>query len=102
MKITIRFFGALKAVIGSREINLELGPARTNVGDLPKILNERYGEKVLKLLQGKEEPFDYLRVLINGQDHLVLQGLETELKDGDIITLLPPLSGGIGESHDSN
>ena len=96
MKIAIRFFGALRAAIGSRQIDLELGPARTTVGDLPEILNERYGEKVSKLLQGKEESFDYLRVLINGQDQLVIQGLETELKDGDIVTLLPPLSGGTG------
>ena len=96
MKIAIRFFGALRAAIGSRQIDLELGPARTTVGDLPEILNERYGEKVSKLLQGKEESFDYLRVLINGQDQLIIQGLETELKDGDIVTLLPPLSGGTG------
>jgi MoaD family protein len=96
MRVTIHVFGALKAAIGSRQIDLELGLARATVGDLPAILGARYGEQVSKLLFGKEEPFDYLRVLINGQDHMVLQGLETELKEGDIITLLPPLSGGCG------
>ena len=97
MRVAIRMFGALKVEIGSRQIDLELGLTRATVGDLPAILGARYGEQVSKLLHGKEDSFDCLRVLINGQDHMVLQGLETELKEGDIITLLPPLSGGCGK-----
>ena len=100
MKIAIRLFGALKEKIGSRQIDLELDPAKATVSDLPAILGARYGEQVSKLLFGKEEPFDSLRVLINGQDHMVLKGLGTELKEGDIITLLPPLSGGMEGNHD--
>ena len=94
MKIAIRLFGVLKVAIGSRQIDLELDLARMTVGDIPDLLISRYGDPVAQLLYGKEEPFDNLRVLINGQDHMVLQGLETELKQGDIVTLLPPLSGG--------
>ena len=97
MKIIVRLFGALKAAIGSRQIDLELSVPNASVGDVSAILGARYGEEVSKLLNGKEDSFDYLRVLINGQDHMVLQGLATKLKDGDVVTLLPPLSGGIGK-----
>ena len=33
-------------------------------------------------------------VLVNGRNIELLRGLETELMDGDLVVLLPPLSGG--------
>jgi molybdopterin synthase sulfur carrier subunit len=98
MKVTIRFFGALREAIGSRQIDVETGPLKTYVRDLPSLLGARYGERISILLQNKEDSFDFLRVLINGQDHMALEGMDTELKDADIISLLPPLSGGIGKT----
>lgn len=96
MKITLRLFGALKTIIGSRQIQLDLDDPNVTVRDLSTILGAKYGDRVSRLLNSKDDSFNSLRVLINGQDHVVLQGLATKLNDGDLISLLPPLTGGNG------
>jgi molybdopterin synthase sulfur carrier subunit len=94
MKISLRLFGILRTEIGFRQIDLELDLKKLTVGDLPAILEEKYGKKILSLLKNTEDSFDHLRILINGQDHSILGGMESEIKDGDVVSLLPPLSGG--------
>ena len=101
MKISIRFFGYLREAIGFRQVDIEVDE-KTTIGNLPEILVLTYGNSVADHIYGSEESFDNLRVLINGQDHTVLEGLDTKLNEGDMITLLPPLSGGSGGTRDSN
>jgi molybdopterin synthase sulfur carrier subunit len=93
VNISIRFFGHLRAAVGCRQVNFIVNE-ETTVGELPHVLIAAYGDKISDLFNGGEEPFDVFRVLINGQDNWVMQGLDTELKEGDVVTLLPPLSGG--------
>lgn len=61
--------------------------------DLVEVLKQRYeGNAKIK------EYFDfYPKILVNGMNYELLKHLETELRDGDVITFLPmdfPLSGG--------
>ena len=35
-----------------------------------------------------------LRIMVNGRENEVLEGLETELKDGDTVTFFPLVFGG--------
>lgn len=92
MKVRLRLYGALKATIGSREIEIELAEG-TELRELPPLLRSRCGEKLFRLL-GEQEPFVHLRVLINGRDHFTLRGLQTVLVDGDTVTLMPLVAGG--------
>lgn len=94
MKLTFRFFGTLKEAIGSRQIDMEVRSQRTLVRDIPSLLVAEYGTRISILLKSKDDSFDSFRILINGQDQTALEGMDTKLKDGDIIILLPPLSGG--------
>jgi molybdopterin synthase sulfur carrier subunit len=37
---------------------------------------------------------EYVAVFVNSKEARALDGLETVLKDGDVITILPPMAGG--------
>lgn len=93
MKVFVRLFGPLRAAIGTRQVELDLG-ADATVGDLPAVLSGRFGAEVSRQLDSGEGAFSNLLVLVNGQDHKVLDGDLTLLKEGDTVSLLPPLTGG--------
>ncbi len=101
MKINLHLYGFLRTAIGSRQIELEVDE-NSSIGDLPEILVRKYGNEVMQHLYGVEEPFEDLRVLINGLDYAIPDDLKKIFKENDVITLLPPLSGGIGGICDTD
>jgi MoaD family protein len=40
------------------------------------------------------QPKNFLQFLVNGNSTQTLRGLETELGDGDVLAILPPVGGG--------
>jgi len=92
MKISVRFRGPIAREIegGTMEVNLEYGLTLRNLFD--KILKEN------PYLQGVwKDPVEIDRdsmILCNEVDIGVTGGLETTLKDGDILTILPLVHGG--------
>lgn len=78
-------------LIVTRE-NLEIEIKGNKLADLVKELRGRYKDPNII------EYFDFMpKILINGLNYETLKHLETELKDGDVVTFLPaefPLSGG--------
>ena len=64
---------------------MEMGEAPTIRG-LLKLLSDRAGASIR--VDGG------VTVLVNGRNVNLLGGLDTELRDGDLVVLLPPLSGG--------
>lgn len=99
MEVVVKPYLFLRQALGAKEINLDL-PKETNVQELLKILRLDYGLPEnfitavgsLKLLDG-DIPVGLL-VLVNGHIIRQLQGLDTILADGDIISLFPPAAGG--------
>lgn len=93
MKVRLRWYGELKAAVGSRESEVEVTEG-TEIRELPVLLRSEHGERLFYLLGG-HEPFGHLRVLVNGRDHFTLEGLKTVLADGDTVTIMPPVRGGL-------
>jgi MoaE-MoaD fusion protein len=81
MRLNVLFFGMLKDLAGSASDALEL-PEGATVGDLLK----HYESRIPKL----RESLRSLAVAVNQQ----YAGPATELKPGDEVALLPPVSGG--------
>lgn len=90
MRITVRIFGSLIPLLGDvLNIDLEEG---AKMGVLKRLLFERLEKRLLKEeLVGESES---LVVLLNGRNIETLEGDETELRDGDLVILLPPFAGG--------
>ena len=94
MKVKVRAFGRLIDVLGD-EIDVELEP-NAKVKDLlaklrEKILSLDLDEAALTRYE-RDEP--ELTILLNGRNIYTLKKLQTPLKDGDLVVLLPPVIGG--------
>jgi MoaD family protein len=80
------------AVIGGeREVKVR---ASTLIEAL-NALAEKYGDGLRgKLFDGEGKPKRLLSFYVNGKNVRFLKGLETPLKDGDEVSILPSVSGG--------
>ena len=97
MQISVRFFTSLREIIGKREEILEFSDDETvTVDEVLKKLAERYGKDLIEyVFNGKTGGVKgFLQFLINGRSASTLNGLNTELADGDVLAIIPPVGGG--------
>ena len=59
-------------------------------------MKERWGDELANRLFDPDDGavLPYVRIMVNGQTIEFLEGMETPLKEGDEILILPPASGG--------
>ncbi len=60
------------------------------------MLSEKYGVAFKDYVyDGKTgQPKSFLQFLVNGNSTSTLNGLQTELGEGDVLAILPPVGGG--------
>lgn len=92
MKVNVRIFGNLVATLGRKQV-VELDECAT-VGALSNRLAEGAGLRRQGYLGNYKVGGDDLAILVNGRNIHLLDGLETVLKDGDEVIVLPPTAGG--------
>jgi MoaD family protein len=94
MAITVKFIGALRHVSGVDEIALD---SKEDIS-IREVMNEITREipalKRSLIDQQLEDPRPNALILVNGREISVLNGLETSLKNGDEIVLVPVVHGG--------
>jgi molybdopterin synthase sulfur carrier subunit len=62
---------------------------------LLKTLAKKFGNAFQKQVLVNEDALSpYVKVLVNGMDIESLNGMETKLKDGDEVAIIPPVAGG--------
>ncbi|MHA1615972.1 MAG: MoaD/ThiS family protein [Candidatus Njordarchaeales archaeon] len=94
MQVKVRYFAYLRQLtneVKEEEISL---PDDATIRDLLNVLVEKYGEKLEKVLfesSQRKTLSENIIVLINGQS---VNDLGTKLKNGDIVSIMPFLSGG--------
>ncbi len=94
MKITVQYFTVIRNITGKKEEALEI-LAETSVLKLLEQLIEKYGAAFQRIVQsGSNFPGLKVLFLVNGQNTETLGGLNTTLKNGDTLSIIPPLSGG--------
>jgi molybdopterin synthase sulfur carrier subunit len=91
----VKLFNLLSKSVGKKELELD---NIENVRDLLQYFSEVYGEKVDRWIwQGsgmKRTLMTGTLILVNGRHVQHLQGLETPLKEEDVISIFPPSGGG--------
>lgn len=93
MKVKAKFFAFIREVAGVNEVEVEVEDDTTIV-DLIKKLSERLPQKFREFVFEGHEVSKNIIILVNGKGISELDGLETKLKSGDEVALLPPVSGG--------
>ena len=95
MKVTLHTILGIKDVIGQRLLEIEL-PRGSTVDGCLKYMKERWGDELASRLfhPNSVTVLPYVRIMVNGQSITFLEGMETPLKEGDEVLILPPASGG--------
>ena len=75
---------------------MSLEVERSNMENIIKVLAKSFPSEARKLLidSDLDDPRPNALILLNGQEISVLNGLGTEVADGDEITLIPIVHGG--------
>ncbi|QLG26785.1 MoaD family protein [Halorarum halophilum] len=91
MQIECRFFGPFREATGTERTLRE-----TDVGTVGALLSDLEGEypELAGRLVGDGEPAGSTVVTKEKRDVRHLDGLDTELEDGDVIRLVPSVYGG--------
>lgn len=99
MKVVVKAYLFLRETLGNEDIALEL-PENTTVRELLQILERDYGMPRKLYHRGghltllEEDKLIGLNVLINGRNIKQLDGINTLLDNGSIVSLFPPAAGG--------
>jgi len=97
VEVKVRFFTSLREIVNKREQTLtSTAHEKVTVDLVLKTLSQTYGKPFTEYVYNSEtgQPKNFLQFLINGNSISTLNGLETELKDGDVLVILPPVGGG--------
>lgn len=83
----------LPEAIGRKELEVEF--AGETVNDLIDHLVARYGRKAQQALYGEEGELDpVVQMLLNGEEWITRDQLDTILQDGDDVVLMMLMAGG--------
>jgi MoaD family protein len=96
VKIKVEYIGHIKNITDNRREEEVETSEDVTVAKLLTMLSKRYGEPFRKAIyepKGSDIKPNYI-ITVNGYLLNQLKGLETKLKKGDHVTLLPIVSGG--------
>lgn len=92
MRLELRFFATFREAVGTKTIEREYDDGAL-VGDVLGALEDEFDGLTGEILQdGGLKP--QINVLKNGREVLHMAGIETELEDGDTLSVFPPVAGG--------
>lgn len=91
-KVKVKLFGGLQEAFQEREREIELERA-SNIQELLDLLCNSY-ERRQKIFDQSGRIRSDINILKNGRNIYFLDGIQTELKEGDTIAIFPPAVGG--------
>ncbi len=87
----------MREIVDKREETLTFAEAtNVTVSLVLKTLSKKYGAPFVEYVYNDKtgQPKSFLQFLVNGTSTTTLNGLETELKNGVVLAILPPVGGG--------
>ena len=95
VKVRIHTIAGLKEVLGHGDIELPV-PQGATIRALLALMVKRWGEGLVPYFSDFDHarPLPHVRILVRGQDIAFLDGIDTQLSEGDEVLLLPLVGGG--------
>jgi len=97
VEVKVRFFTSLREIVDKREETITFADCITvTVRLVLTTLSKKYGAPFVEYVYNSKtmQPKSFLQFLVNGTSTTTLKGLETKLKDGAVLAILPPVGGG--------
>jgi len=97
LRVSVRFFTTLREVAGKKEAMLQFPKGeKVTVNDVLDRLSKEYGTAFKEYVYDRKtgEVKCFLQFLVNGRSVSSSGGLASELSDGDVLVILPPVGGG--------
>ncbi len=93
--VTLKTILNFKKIIGKGQIDFPVKEGTVLEEVLEKLI-ETHGKELESNLFNPDDRslLQHVRLMVNGRDIVFLNGLQTSLKDGDEILILPPVAGG--------
>ncbi len=95
MKVRLQTILTFAQILRGREKEITL-PEGATVRDLLSSMVGTWGEPISSRLfqPGSVELLPHIVLMVNGRSIRLLNGMETELREGDEVALFPPVAGG--------
>jgi MoaD family protein len=97
LQVQVRFFTTLREITGRREETLKFrDDENATIKSALNRLAKRYGKSFVDYVcdQKTGEVKSFLQFLVNGRSTSTSGGLDSELADGDVLAIIPPVGGG--------
>ncbi len=97
MEVLVRFFTSLREIVDKKEERLQFSEKeKVTVNIVLKTLSQRYGKAFSEYIYESNtgDVRSFLQFLVNGKNAATIKGLLTELEDGNVLAILPPVGGG--------
>jgi sulfur-carrier protein len=88
--VEVKVTSVLQRVVGAKSVESE----GKTVGELLDHMNERYPGFKEQITTPEGSLHRFVNIYINDEDIRYLQSLETPVKEGDVLSILPALAGG--------
>jgi MoaD family protein len=97
MRVSVRFFTMLKEITGKKEETLTFQTRKPiTVKQILSKLSKEYGKDFNEYVYNADtgDVRGFLQFLINGRSVSLEKNTKAELHDGDVLAIIPPVSGG--------
>lgn len=95
MPIRVEIVGYARSLFSRPIFSFEAKPGftlKTLFDELSTLASPDFKRRIYDISTGRVN--EHIAVFVNAREARSLQGLDTRLKDGDVVTILPPMAGG--------
>ena len=90
MLVKVKLFGNLRQIAGKSSFTVE----GNSVGELLKAIRS-LNEPLIETIMDQKGLRPYYKIMVNGNDISLLDGLNTHVNPEDVVAIFPPVAGGI-------
>lgn len=87
----VKFFAYLRDYTKTKETDVN---GCNTVLELLNLLSDKYGKNLRQKLFKNSQLSDEIIILVNGRHIIHLNGVNTEIKESDVISIFPVVAGG--------